>query len=201
MGRHKHVIDEFVCEHWHECNNLDVNAIGTADTTQFYFHCTCHTHKTLRTMQAVVKNPNTLECGICSPENKLKPPSSFECAAYNALYKLGHTDFMVEIKLLKARYGAADIVLQLHTGMTVIIMVDGQHHFRTTRCDRTHHEQSETDEAFNSAALAMNASVIRLHYKDCWSFEYQLRVFLQRCACSTQALLLKSPSFYAPTSV
>jgi transcription elongation factor Elf1 len=199
MGRPKKNLDQVIVDQWHARNGADVRDIGTADTTQWFFHCLCNRHITMRTMQAVVKNINTLECGVCNPQKKLQPPSHWECLAYTALHTLGYTDFMTEVKILKGKFSAADIVVIVSDTLWVVVMVDGEHHFRTTRDSRTHKEQQETDDRFDCRAMAQQFSVIRLHFRDAWCFEYQLRVFLQQCTVSGQPLLLKSPSYYALT--
>jgi hypothetical protein len=102
---------------------------------------------------------------------------------------------MTEVKVLKKKYSAADIILFLPNGMCTAIMVDGVHHFRTTRDTRDHNAQNATDDAFNTSAAKHGIHVIRLHYKDSWQYERFLRTSLQMCSAAEEPLLVKSPSF------
>jgi hypothetical protein len=153
MGRPKKPVSDFIAQHWHPCNEVAVSEVGTACKQQFAFFCTCMLHKTIRTVEAVTRNPDTLLCGVCDPTQLARAPSQWELKAYAALKCFWKGDFMTEVKVLKQRYSAADIVLHPPNGKCTIVMIDGEQHFRCTRRERDHNAQSDTDATFNVAAL------------------------------------------------
>lgn len=74
-------------------------------------------------------------------------------------------------------------------------MVDGEGHFERMH-DTEQNEQAARDTVFNQAAVAMNMSVLRLHYKDLYSFERLIAKTVLACkAHPGVATLTLSPNF------
>jgi hypothetical protein len=195
-GRPLQQLPPFFVNHWHHSNTIPLNNVGTADKRQFYFLCSCRLHVTFRSAAAVIKNPSTLVCRVCEPNNCKKPPSSHEIAAYAAMRTVWGEQFMTEVRYLGGRFGAIDILVRLTSGKDVAVMIDGKHHFSTDRQSRTAAEQGDADMAFNRAALAQGLHVVRLHYKDQWEFQYLLRTYLTRLNMVSSPTLQQSPSFH-----
>jgi hypothetical protein len=196
MGRPKKVITPFAAAHWHHSNECEAHTVGVGCKQQFVFHCTCLNHVSVRTVEAVCRNPKTLVCGVCNPVDVSRAPSMWETRAYGALQNLGVTDMMTEVKILGGRYSAADVMLFIDGGRCVVVMVDGEQHFRSTRVHRDSDAQFATDCAFNNEALAQGFYVVRLHYKDAWQYERVLRQCLTICTEAPQPLLVRSPAYH-----
>jgi hypothetical protein len=169
--------------------------LAQATSDSFFFNSSCGVHVTLKSVAGVVKNENTLVYKVCEPNKCKVKPSSHEQVAYTALQKVWGNVFMTEIKVLGQKFGAVDILLTLANKRSVAIMIDGKHHFTGGRKERDASVQSEADSRFNQAALSAGLCVVRLHYKDCWEYEYLLRTFIHALSKVQTPTMLVSPSF------
>jgi very-short-patch-repair endonuclease len=112
------------------------------------------------------------------------------------MQKLCGNNFMTEVKVLSGKFGAVDLMVTCTSGMQVVVLVDGRHHFVGGRKERCAEEQSDADARFNTAALSAGFSVIRLHYKDIWEVEYLLRTYLSKINSLKRPTIMLSPSFF-----
>jgi hypothetical protein len=91
--------------------------------------------------------------------------------------------YVVEVKVLKGRFGKADIYVP---SIDLIIQVDGEHH------NMPH--QLNTDARFNGEAVRQNRRVLRLYYKDVSDFRSDIRSAVEECIGSAHDAWAKCSS-------
>lgn len=91
--------------------------------------------------------------------------------------------YVVEAKVLKGRYGAADIYVP---ALDLIIQVDGEHHADP--------EQLKRDGRFNAAASAQQRRLLRLWHADVTAFATETWQAVQHCISSPEAMVRHSAS-------
>jgi very-short-patch-repair endonuclease len=84
--------------------------------------------------------------------------------------------YVVEVKVLRGKYGKADIYIP---SIDLIIQVDGEHHDTAS--------QQTTDARFNTEAVRQHRRVLRLCYKDVCDFLGVIRSVVHQCIASRDA--------------
>ncbi len=166
--------------HWDFTNvmfpGIILETMGICDERRIVWQLTCGvlTHITIKSVRAVTRNPNGLECSRCGAScdsgRVTGGSSSHERAAWEALREL-EVAWCVEVRLIPMWNGGIDIFLPWGPNdqrINLAIMVDGEGHF-----DEGHKihgisidKQHTTDREFEILAQQKRLSILRLHYKD-----------------------------------
>lgn len=144
---------------------LDVHRIGRCCPNQYFFQLTCGRHFKWISVKGVVDNLCTLSCKYCSKDGK---PSSWELEAFTCLTDLGLAPVVIESKVLKGKYGAADFYLPT---FNLIIQIDGEGHIGEGHHSSNPSEQVERDQRFNAAAVASGFNLFRVAHDDMHAFQ------------------------------
>ena len=91
------------------------------------------------------------------------------------------TDLYTEIKVLRQKYGAADLYVPCYQ---LVICVDGEGHFNGNQGDVYGEpvcRQQERDAAFNAQAMQQGIVVLRLHHEDRMYWHRHLHRAFERC--------------------
>ena len=105
-------------------------------------------------------------------------------------------EWLVEIRVLKGMYGAADIWVpfkgseavaaatgQARVPIRLVIMVDGEAHFLADHAapDVSLQQQQRIDSDFNERCWVLNLRLLRLHFKDTRHYSQLIHKALERC--------------------
>lgn len=84
-------------------------------------------------------------------------------AAYDSIKSHCKALWLVEVKVLKGRFGAVDIYVP---ALKPAIKIDGEQHLLSDIHSNSFEQQIELDDRFNQAAMQQNISVLRLQWED-----------------------------------
>lgn len=104
-------------------------------------------------------------------------------------------EWLVEIRILKGMYGAADIWVpfkgsaasivpgQPRVPIRLVIMVDGEAHFLANHAapDTSLEKQQRIDQDFNNRCWQLNLRLLRLHYSDTKFYSQLINTAIRRC--------------------
>jgi hypothetical protein len=166
--------------------------LRVSDPEQYFWRLECNVHVKLCSAEAVVKQMTEHECLSCDRCNKSVHSahrSKYEAYAWDLLectldqatvceFMYEGSDslygkclgFVVEAKVLRKRFGAADIYIP---ALDLIIQVDGQHHDSPTQMGK--------DARFDAEAHGQGRALLRLHHLDECAFHKAIPKAVQLC--------------------
>lgn len=160
-------LHDHVTAQWDAAGNLPAQPhhLGRSSLQQVWLHYNCNIHRRLMTVKAASQNGKSLLCKMCGH----KPASEWEQQAYHHLQNMDVGEIVHESKLLRGKYGAADIYLPKYH---LIIMIDGEGHNCTDHHNKHVAEQVERDKRFNAAVANTNYHLLRVAWQDMRKFRH-----------------------------
>jgi very-short-patch-repair endonuclease len=165
---------------------LGIEDCHNSSTKQLFFKLECGRHCTLMTPQALAKNKKALQgCSQCQmyPKGGRRHASKHEQVAYMAIAEHVSTchEVMTEVKILREKYGAADICLPQ---LKLIIAIDGEQHFARNQAEMFGEPvqlQQQRDADFNARACQLGFVVLRLHHLDTMYWQLHIARAIEHC--------------------
>lgn len=150
----------------------------------------CRLHRRFISVKAVQQNDKALRCKIC----KQRPASRWETQAYEQLVQMSVGEIVHESKILKGKFGAADIFLPEHN---LIIMIDGEGHTAVGHHSKRVEEQVNRDKRFNAAVAETKYHLLRVAAEDMSSFKRLVTQVITSIKANKGQVLLLSPTCQA----
>jgi hypothetical protein len=139
------------------------------DPTKIMWPAACGKHKVWRALDSVNRNAAALRCKVCGQTKRVA--SRWEQDCYALLAHMGW-QFTVEAVVLSGKHGEgawqskSPVDVWVYDPVDLLISVDGEQHFTSSRDGFGKGVQALRDERFNQAALAQGWASVRLHYSD-----------------------------------
>lgn len=170
---------------------LPLTELPYSSTCKAYFRATCGVqgHLIFKAVATVNGDDKSLLCRVCC--HTCKQPSMHEKWMYEVVqYMLAGEAWVVEAAVIPGSRVLADIFLPF---CSLIIMVDGEHHFES-------HRQSAIDAAYNVAVMRAQGRMVRVHHHDKRHTAIKLvKEAITRCSMDAKAVFVwYTPSYGHP---